>query len=202
MNKPAKRQLSVLDLAHRFLREHVRQGDFCIDATCGRGNDTKLLCELTGETGTVIGFDIQQEAVDSTAALLRENGLQAELHCESHAEMERYAQQGTVSCIVFNFGWLPRGNHDIYTHADSSIAALNASLRLLKTGGALVLCIYYGGANGFSERDALNAYLASLDSRYYTVLQCSFPNRTGCPPFAVFVTKDSEPPEEVQECLH
>ena len=200
MKQPAKRQLGVLDLAHRFLREHVQAGDLCIDATCGRGNDTKLLCALTGASGKVIGFDIQQEAVDSTAALLHECGMQAELHCESHADMEKYAAPETVSCIVFNFGWLPRGSHEIFTRAESSIAALNAALRLLKTGGALVLCIYYGGANGFTERDALNAYLAALDSRYYTVLQCSFPNRTGCPPYAVFVTKDSPLPEGESEC--
>ena len=184
------RQLKVLDLAHRCLRFHVQPGDTCIDATCGRGNDTKLLCQLAGETGHVIGFDIQPDAIVSTEKLLRENSLHAELHCESHADMEKYAEAGTVSAIVFNFGWLPGGSHDIFTHADSSIAALNASLRLLKTGGVLVLCIYYGGANGFSERDALLEYLASLDSRLYTVLQCQFPNRTGCPPFAVFVTKD------------
>ena len=197
MKQPGKRQLGVLDLAHGWLREHVSAGDVCIDATCGRGNDTKLLCELTGAAGKVIGFDIQQEAVNSTAALLAQNGLSAELHCESHADMGKYAQPGTVSCIVFNFGWLPRGSHEIFTHADSSIAALHAALRLLKRNGSLVLCIYYGGANGFSERDALNEYLAALDSRYYTVMQCSFPNRTGCPPYAVFVTKDSEPEAEL-----
>ena len=84
----------------------------------------------------------------------------------------------------------------MFTHADSSIAALKASLRLLKTGGSLVLCVYYGGANGFTERDAILEFLSALDSRFYTVLQCQFPNRTGCPPFAVFVTKDAEPEEE------
>lgn len=192
MKQQAKpqRQLGVLDLAHRYLREHVQPGDLCIDATCGRGFDTKLLCELTGDSGKVIGFDIQQDAIDSAAALLAANGLHAELHLESHANMAQYAAAGTVSCIVFNFGWLPHGDHNIFTMADSSIAALNAGLRLLKTGGALVLCIYYGGANGFTERDAIMKYLSALDSRDYTVLQCSFPNRTGCPPFAVFVTKE------------
>ena len=188
--KSPKRQLGVLDLAHQFLRAHVRPGDTVIDATCGRGNDTKLLCELTGENGRVIGFDIQQDAIDSASALLDENGLHAELHLDSHANMEQYAAPESVSCIVFNFGWLPRGSHEILTHADSSIAALEAGLRLLKYGGWLVLCIYYGGVNGFSERDALTDYLSQLESRFYTVLQCSFPNRTGCPPFAVFVKKE------------
>ena len=190
--QPSGRQLGVLDLAHHWLREHVSHGDLCIDATCGRGNDTKLLCELAGAEGRVIGFDIQQEAIDSAAALLTEYHLNAELHLQSHVEMEQYAERGTVSCIVFNFGWLPRGSHEIFTHADSSIAALEAGLRLLKRGGSLVLCIYYGGANGFSERDALLEFLGKLDSRYYTVLQCTFPNRTGCPPFAVFVTKECD----------
>lgn len=192
-NKGAKRQLGVLDLAHRWLTERVTAGDICIDATCGRGHDTKLLCTLAGSEGRVLGFDVQPEAIESTAALLAEHGLTAELHLDSHANMEQYADAGTVSCIVFNFGWLPRGSHEIFTRAESSIAALNAGLRLLKTGGALVLCVYYGGANGFSERDALLEYFAALDSRYYTVLQCQFPNRTGCPPFAVLITKDSAP---------
>ena len=58
--KSGGRQLGVLDLAHHWLREHVSPGDLCIDATCGRGNDTRLLCELTGAEGRVIGFDIQQ----------------------------------------------------------------------------------------------------------------------------------------------
>lgn len=190
--KPGKRQLGVLDLAHGFLRRHVQPGDLCIDATCGRGNDTRLLCELAGPTGTVLGFDIQQDAVDSTAALLSANGLHASLYCDSHANLAQYASPGTVSCVVFNFGWLPRGSHEIFTHADSSIAALEASLKLLRVGGALMLCIYYGGANGFSERDALTAWYSALDSRYYTVLCGSFPNRTGCPPFAVLITKDAE----------
>ena len=186
----AGRQLGVLDLAHQFLREHVQPGDLCIDATCGRGNDTRLLCELTGSNGRVLAFDIQEDAIASTERLLAENGLTAELHLASHADLAAYAAPGTVSCIVFNFGWLPRGSHEIFTHADSSIAALEAGLRLLKPEGWLVLCIYYGGVNGFSERDALTDYLSQLESRFYTVLQCSFPNRTGCPPFAVFVKKE------------
>ena len=186
----AKRQLGVLDLARSFIRAHVQAGDTCIDATCGRGNDTKFLCELIGDSGKVIGFDIQQEAVDSTAKLLAAHNLQAELHTDSHANLENYAQPETVSCIVFNFGWLPRGSHKIFTRADSSIAALESSLRLLKHGGVLSLCIYYGGENGYSERDALLEWLSALDSRFYTVLQCSFPNRTGDPPFAVFVIKE------------
>lgn len=191
--KSGQRQLGVLDLARSFLQQKVCPGDLCIDATAGRGFDTALLCSLTGETGRVLAFDIQPEAIESTRALLEQQGMRAELHLDSHENLLQYAEEGTVSAIVFNFGWLPKGSHEIFTHAESSIAALEASLKLLKVGGALSLCVYYGGANGFSERDALLTYFQSLDSRYYTVLQCQFPNRTGCPPFAVFITKDALP---------
>ena len=197
MNANPPRQLRVLNLAHRFLRAHVQKGDLCIDATAGRGFDTALLCELVGAEGKVLAFDIQQDAVDSTEALLREKGFEnAAVYLDSHANLPQYASAGSVSAIVFNFGWLPRGSHEIFTHADSSIAALNAGLKLLRVGGAMSLCIYYGGANGYAERDALLAYFTTLDSTYFTVLQCQFPNRTGDPPIAVFITKDAEPPAE------
>lgn len=190
------RQLSVLNLAHKFLREHVQPGDLCIDATAGRGFDTALLCELVGETGKVLAFDIQQPAVDSTKALLQEKGFRnAKVYLDSHANLPQYAENGTVAALVFNFGWLPRGSHEIFTHADSSIAALTAGMKLLRVGGVMSLCVYYGGANGYSERDALLEFFQSIDSTYFTVLQCQFPNRTGDPPFAVFITKDAEPPE-------
>lgn len=52
---------------------------------------------------------------------------------------------------------LPGGDPHIFTHADSSIEAVNAGLRLLKPGGVMALAIYYGGENGYGERDALLA---------------------------------------------
>ena len=35
--------VNALTLAHRFLRENIKEGSFCIDATAGRGGDTLLL---------------------------------------------------------------------------------------------------------------------------------------------------------------
>ena len=68
-------QLNTLGLVHTFLRQHVQGGAFCIDATAGKGRDTALLCRLAGLTGRVLAFDIQQEAVDQTRALLAREGL-------------------------------------------------------------------------------------------------------------------------------
>ena len=60
-------QLNTLGVVHEFLKQNVREGAFCIDATAGKGRDTALLCRLAGETGRVLAFDIQQDAVDKFA---------------------------------------------------------------------------------------------------------------------------------------
>ena len=67
-------KLNTLGIAHKAIAEKVNPGDFCIDATAGRGNDTAFLCSLVGESGKVIAFDIQQQAVDSTKERLKEQG--------------------------------------------------------------------------------------------------------------------------------
>lgn len=185
--------LNTLALAHRFLQEQVKPGAFCIDATAGRGRDTAFLCSLVGPQGRVLAFDIQQAAVDSTRALLEEKGYSsiAQVVLDSHSHMARYAEPQTVDCVVFNLGWLPGGDHTVFTTADTTIPAVEAALELLRPGGVCCLCIYYGGASGTQERDALLPFLESLDSDRYTVIVSRFANRPGDQPIPVFLYKDA-----------
>ena len=183
-------QLNTLSMVHRFLEQSVQPGSFCIDATAGKGRDTALLCRLAGEAGRVLAFDIQQAAVDQTKALLAAEGLTAEVILDSHAHMERYAEAGTADCVVFNFGRLPGGDPAVFTRADSSVAALNAALRVLKPGGAVAIALYYGGANGYTERDAVLAWLETLDDRRFSVLRCDWANRRNDPPMPIFIWKE------------
>lgn len=182
--------LNTLGLAHNFLRQHVPPHGFCIDATAGKGRDTALLCRLTGEKGRVLAFDIQPEAIAQTKALLEAEGLtNAQVILDSHSNMAQYAEPNTVDCIVFNFGRLPGGDPQIFTTADTSISAIASGLQLLKPGGVMSLSIYYGGANGYGERDALLRYLGLLDDRAVSVLTSCWHNRPGAPPIAVFLWK-------------
>ena len=184
-------QLNTLGLVHSFLRENIKEGAFCIDATMGKGRDTALLCRLAGENGRVLSFDIQQSAVDQTAELLNREELKAELILDSHANMERYAEAETVDCIVFNFGRLPGGDPNIFTLAESSVQALEASLRLLKKGGVMAIALYYGRENGYDEKNAVLEWLKVIDDRKYTVLICDWANRRGEPPMPIFVWKEA-----------
>lgn len=183
-------QLNTLGVVHEFLKRYVQPGSVCIDATAGKGRDTALLCRLTGESGRVLAFDIQQEAVEATRELLDQQGLSAEVILDSHANMEQYADAGSVDCVAFNLGRLPGGDPKIFTHADSTLEAIDAGLRLLRVGGVMAIALYYGGENGYGERDAVMEHLRSLDDRRYTVLLCDWANRRGDPPMPIFIWKE------------
>lgn len=184
--------LNSLVLSHMVLARHVKEGNLCLDATAGRGRDTAYFCSLVGETGRVLAFDIQQDALDSTVELLEREGYtkRAALILDSHANMALYAEPESVDAICFNFGWLPGGDHSLFTMPDTSIAAIQAGLGLLRVGGLMSLGIYYGGQSGFEERDALLDFLPTLDSHRYTVLETHFCNRPNNPPISVFILKD------------
>lgn len=188
-NRPS---FSALNIIRRVISESVQEGDICIDATAGRGNDTLLLAQLVGKSGHVTAFDIQQDAVDSTRALLEQNGVsdRADVLLRSHSEMDSLFEEGTVSCITFNFGWLPGGDHNVFTNKHTSIEAIEKGLRLLKSGGLMTLIIYYGRETGFEERDALLEFLPTIDNKKYTVVEMPFVNRANCPPIPVMILKD------------
>lgn len=184
------RTFGALDIVRHILSERISAGDICIDATAGRGYDTAFLASLVGESGKVIAFDVQKEALDSTSRLLAERGLSAELHLESHENIDRYADEASVSAITFNLGWLPGGDHSVHTNKNSSIAAIGKGLKLLKKDGIMSVVIYYGKDTGFEEKEAVLEYVMGIDSSRYTVIEASFSNRPNCPPLPVFIVRD------------
>ena len=113
----------------------------------------------------------------------------ADVFLESHTKMQKYAKEETVDCIVFNFGYLPGGDHQLATRADTSIEAIKQGLRLLKVGGMMSLCIYSGGDSGFEERDVILSFLKFLDTKYYLVILSSYYNRPNHPPIPVMILK-------------
>ena len=76
-----------------FIRQQVQEGDFCIDATMGNGNDTLLLSQLCGKSGKVLAFDIQEQALAATQEKLTAGHAPENytLLLESHANMAEYA---------------------------------------------------------------------------------------------------------------
>ena len=164
-------------LAADCLRQVVQPGDTVIDATLGNGHDTCMLAELVGETGRVIGFDVQPSTVESTRRALQEQGLldRCQLHCTGHQHMADHVAS-PVRAVVFNLGWLPGGDKSITTHWDTTRTALDAALSLLMPMGVCTVCAYPGHAAGDEERAALMDWLSALRPQEYNVLHHRFLN--------------------------
>jgi len=103
--------------------------------------------------------------------------------------MEKYIGHG-ISCIMFNLGYLPGGDHSIHTKPESSMKAIEVSGRLLKTGGIILIVIYHGGDTGFQERDAVIQFCSTLDQNIFTVKMTSFINQRGNPPIFICIQKN------------
>lgn len=184
--------IQVTDWYRSFLTQQVKPGDLCIDSTMGNGNDTLLLCQLAGSLGHCIAFDIQEEALLHTKALLEANRIPASsytLLLKSHEHLIDYAKPESVSCIVFNLGYLPSGDHRLATKPGSTLNAIEQGLSLLKKGGLMTICIYSGGDSGFEERDAVLNYLKGLNPKQFLVIVSEYYNRPKNPPIPVLVIR-------------
>ncbi len=182
---------NALGLSHQFMKEHIPLGGVCIDGTAGKGRDTLFLAQLVGESGRILAFDIQSEAVEATKSLLSEHKIEnTEVFLACHSTMADYAEENTVDAIMFNFGWLPGGDHNRFSHGKTSCLAIEKGLGLLKTGGVMSLCLYCGKETGFEEKESVLDYVKSLDQSRYSVLLADFINRKNNPPVVVFITKE------------
>lgn len=184
-------KINTTYLAKEFITNFLQKGDIAIDATMGRGNDTLLLCELVGEGGEVFAFDIQEEAIISTKQKLIEHNLEnrCKLILDSHENMKNYIKK-EIDLIVFNLGYLPKGNHKIATNYKTTIKALNVAMDILKIKGAISLCVYQGGDTGFEEKDAIFEFLKTIDYNKFTVLVSEFFNRPNFPPIFIKIIKE------------
>ncbi|MEG1274731.1 MAG: GNAT family N-acetyltransferase [Ruthenibacterium sp.] len=183
--------ISALTVAHQFLMQYGRRGGFAIDATAGNGHDTVFLARLVGEEGRVLALDVQPRAVEATRAAAQQAGCGARVHvvCETHAKLAEYAARGEVDIAVFNLGYLPGGDHDLFTTPEVSVPAIRTALSLLRRGGVLTACVYAGGAQGTRERDAVLAFFRALPAEEYTVLITEFAARSETQAIPVCVQK-------------
>lgn len=154
--------LSHLTLAHLLWEQLLQPTDTAIDATCGNGHDTLKLAILLPQ-GTVIGLDLQKNAIEKTKQLLTGQTANIHLYHQSHATFPEWILPGTVSLIVYNLGYLPGSDKVIKTQGSSTLLSLQAALPLLKTGGMLSVMCYPGHPEGEEEKNAVLNFLLSLN---------------------------------------
>ncbi len=184
----------ILPFAKVLLKKAIHVGDVAVDATLGNGYDTAFLAELVGDTGKVYGFDVQEQAIESSKERLMQQNLlkRVTLFHSGHEHLASFipiSDHGKVTGAVFNLGYLPGSDKRIVTRPETTIAAISQLLEIMASEGIIVLVIYHGHDGGATERDALLKYCRGLDQRYAQVLQYQFINQQHNPPFIVAIEK-------------
>ncbi|QDV52052.1 class I SAM-dependent methyltransferase [Gimesia fumaroli] len=161
----------LTDRAHQLIAAELQAGETAVDATAGNGHDTLFLCQRVGPAGQVYAFDIQQVALKQAAELLHQSGFSnCELICSDHSQLKNLIPedaQGRIGAIMFNLGYLPGGDHSQITQTDSTLAAIEAALLLLRAGGILTVMAYPGHEGGDSEMTVVAERFRLLDESHF-----------------------------------
>ena len=181
-------------LSLKILSEYISEGDIVIDATSGNGRDTLALAKMTGSSGKIYAFDIQESAIKKTRTLLEKEGVltRCELIQGSHLHIKELipaSVEGKGAAVVFNLGYLPGGEKEITTEAETTVPAVAKALELIRPGGIIAVTMYSGHPKGAEEKTALLRFAAQLPQREYHAAHISYINQHNRPPELLLITK-------------
>lgn len=165
-------------LAHVYWTRFVKKGDHVIDATVGGGYDLQFLARLVGSEGSVVGYDIQEEALLKAEKRLSDaERAIVTLHHRSHAS---FLESG-AKLIVYNLGYLPGGNKALTTMTKTTLQSLESASQILEKGGAISITCYPGHEEGKKEEEAVMDFVKMLPQEHWSTICHSFPMRHKAP---------------------
>lgn len=170
----------LTEAAQAHIGAHLSPAGVAVDATAGNGHDSLFLARHVGDVGHVFAFDIQEAAIKATARRLREADVahRVTLIQDSHAQLRHHlpAAIDRIDAAMFNLGYLPGANHAVTTTAESSVAAIQTCLALLKAGGAMTVMAYRGHSGGEAEFAAVATSLDATASGPWQIERRDAPN--------------------------
>jgi tRNA G37 N-methylase Trm5 len=183
---------SHLDLAHQYWAALVKADDIVIDATCGNGLDTLALARFKPKR--IYALDIQKSALDSAGELINKH-LSAvdqekiEWVLTSHVIFPSEILDNSVKLIVYNLGYLPKGDKSIVTKPETTLQSLENALKLITLGGCISLTCYPGHPEGAKEERDLLEYAAKLHPKEWSCCHHCWLNRNQSPSLLIIQKK-------------
>lgn len=177
----------MIDHATEIIKELLIREEninIAVDMTAGNGHDSKFILE-NNKPKKLFAFDIQELAKENTLALIEENP-NFSFILDSHANIDKYIKE-KIDLVVFNLGYLPKGDKNITTNWQSTIIAIKKSLELLSPRGKIFITVYPGHPAGKVESEKISEFLENLDYKKYTVLKLDFINKINNPPYVLAI---------------
>lgn len=187
--------INIVSWSQKLACEALRPGDLAVDLTAGKGRDTYALAKAVGPEGQVVAFDLQVAAIEQTTEYLQANDL-AVNHWSTDRTLPKQSGIFLIQAchstlgkmllrpakvIMANLGYLPGGDQALVTRPDSTLAALEQSLKLLAPRGRLVVTVYPAHAGGGEESEVVNELFCDLPCDQWQVLSLRVANHTEAP---------------------
>lgn len=171
---------SPLDLALDFWTKLLSPQDHVIDATCGNGYDSLKVLSLIPE-GYLYCLDIQKQACQNTHERLKNSFTNFEIFCQSHESFPEKIKKSSIKLIIYNLGYLPKGNKNLTTMKDSTLKSLKNAINLLAPTGVLSVMCYVGHDEGSEEEKEVIKWASELHKTEYLVTYHKLLNRQQAP---------------------
>ena len=94
-----------------------------------------------------------------------------------------------IDCVMYNLGYLPKGDKSIHTISTDTLESLKKVLKLMNKDGIISICFYPGFPSGKEESILLDNYLRTIDQKEFDVLKYNFINQVNDPPYLVLIRK-------------
>ncbi|KAJ8627280.1 hypothetical protein MRB53_020587 [Persea americana] len=177
-------------VAHSVWQNVIHKGDTVVDATCGNGHDTLVLLKFIADDsgkGCVYAMDIQDSALKSTCSLLDRSVGPSErelvkLFSLCHSRMEDVIPKGaSVRLVAFNLGYLPGGDKTVITTSKTTLPALQAASRILRSEGLISVMVYVGHPGGREELETVQTFASGLPVETWVCCKFEMLNRPNSP---------------------
>lgn len=182
---------SMTQNTHDIIQKHIqhikKDGLKAVDATVGNGFDLFFLARL-GEVKEIVGFDIQECALESSRERIKNCMKPVKLIASSHHLMDQYVKEADI--IMFNLGYLPNGDKQLVTFSKTTIEAIQKAIQLLSSEGIITVMTYPGHEEGYREYKDIDAYLSQLYEEGISVFNLSLINTVKmCPKLYVIIKR-------------
>ena len=174
----------IIEQAHALIKEVLTKEDVLIDMTLGNGLDTAFFAPYCRK---IYAFDVQEQAI-TQAKLINCDHHHIEYILDGHEHVRNYVRE-EVKAVIYNLGYLPKGDKSKTTEAPTTITSLQQAQSLLAVGGRIAIVIYPGHFTGMQEKEAIYKSVQSLDQKKWEVWFSSFPNQKNNPPLLIVLEK-------------
>jgi Predicted S-adenosylmethionine-dependent methyltransferase involved in cell envelope biogenesis len=149
---------TITKMSHMLMDLLVDDSMIGVDMTVGNGNDSVFLCE---RCKFVYGFDIQPQAIETTAKRLK-SFTNFKLINDNHVNIASYIHE-PIDFAIYNLGYLPNQDKAVTTMAETTLQSLKTVLEMLNENGLVCICFYPGHKEGEKEMISVLEYLGTED---------------------------------------